>query len=800
MLVATSPARAPPSLAWGEAVREPGAGVHLQQQLGQVHARQPGGDGRLERDQAGGFLQLVQGGQHQVAAVHLHAGVPRQVRSRVPVGGVQPLGQARDLGQRVGGEAQGAADGRPCRLPCRSCQQAEARVGVAEAGGGEQVPAPDAGPHAIQQAQPVAQAVHATIPRLDLTPPPVRHEAERRGRGRAAAVRAPQVAHGVQRALPGRGGAEADGTEQRRQEAQLATLGAQLSEVQVARRPDDGVDLLQRRGERGARHDGEGRLPHGPVLHGVIHQHAAGAAELEGRGVEVADGPQPGALADLGRIGEQGRDHDVEQVEHIVLRARLQRPHEGEQGGGPPLPGQPRHGLRLGDRGEARQRRHPTRRDVRGARQAQGQRPHLVEPGDGTGQLGAAAKVRAIAQAVERAGPSALAGEQQGVKLPALLSGHVAGQGAPEPPRGAGADARDQALKGRCSGQQDLLRHQPGRRAVEQHAGPVGAGPAQGVEPARQAEAHERVGELAVAVALPDLGGVQPAHPAGIVLRQAARVGDAELPRQVGGHPGRHGGGIVEEGAQEADGAELDREAQAHVVPSFRGGQVAVGVVEVEVPGKLVGRRLAGVAAIPPLLLGGQEGDRHVGAASAASGAEQLAGARLRLPLAVHVGVQRADGDAELLGDVGGGVAAFGHHRHGRAQLGAGHQPRPSAGPPARAGRGEAGHRALQNQVALELGQGGEDAEHQPARGDGRVDAAGEHLEADAPLLQAVHQLDDVPERAADPVELPDHEGVALPRHVQGTGEAGAAGDGAGAGVVVDALRRDAGSQQRVAL
>ncbi len=87
---------------------------------------------------------------------------------------------------------------------------------------------------------------------------------------------------------------------------------AQLGEVGIAGRSDDGVDLLQRRREHCARHDGEGRLANGVVLHRVVHQHAAGAAELECGGTEVTDGAQSGLLADLGRISEQGGDHDVE--------------------------------------------------------------------------------------------------------------------------------------------------------------------------------------------------------------------------------------------------------------------------------------------------------------------------------------------------------------------------------------------------------------------------------------------------------------------------------------------------------
>jgi len=137
------------------------------------------------------------------------------------------------------------------------------------------------------------------------------------------------MAHRIQRRLTGRRGAEGDGTEHGRQEAQLAGLGAQLDKIEVTGRPDDGVDLLQRRRQHRARHDGKGCLPYGGVFHSVVHQYAAGAAELKGGGIEVADGAQPSFLADLGRVGEQGSDHDVEQVKHVVLRGCFQRPHEG---------------------------------------------------------------------------------------------------------------------------------------------------------------------------------------------------------------------------------------------------------------------------------------------------------------------------------------------------------------------------------------------------------------------------------------------------------------------------------------
>jgi len=40
-------------------------------------------------------------------------------------------------------------------------------------------------------------------------------------------------------------------------------------------------------------------------------------------------------------------------------------------------------------------------------------------------------------------------------------------------------------------------------------------------------------------------------------------------------------------------------------------GQLAIGIVEVEVPRELLRARFAGISAIAPLLFGGQERDRH---------------------------------------------------------------------------------------------------------------------------------------------------------------------------------------------
>jgi hypothetical protein len=50
---------------------------------------------------------------------------------------------------------------------------------------------------------------------------------------------------------------------------------------------------------------------------------------------------------------------------------------------------------------------------------------------------------------------------------------------------------------------------------------------------------------------------------------------------------------------------------EPHVIPTFDASQLAIGVVEVEVPCELVRARFAGMPAILPFLLGRQERDRH---------------------------------------------------------------------------------------------------------------------------------------------------------------------------------------------
>lgn len=96
------------------------------------------------------------------------------------------------------------------------------------------------------------------------------------------------------------------------------------------------------------------------------------------------------------------------------------------------------------------------------------------------------------------------------------------------------------------------------------------------------------------------------------------------------------------------------------------------------------------------------------------------------------------------------------HRRHSQPQLGRRHLERSAALPAACPRRRQARHRALCDQLALELGECGEDAEDQLASGGRGVDGrpvTSQHLEADAAPGQIVHGIDEMPQVAPKPVE-----------------------------------------------
>src|SRR3954451_9836059 len=114
----------------------------------------------------------------------------------------------------------------------------------------------------------------------------------------------------------------------------------------------------------------------------------------------------------------------------------------------------------------------------------------------------------------------------------------------------------------------------------------------------------------------------------------------------------------------------------------------------------------------------------------------------------VQVAVERGLGDPHQPADLGHGVALLAVELHrelaalGREQL------RPAALAPSGAGGGEAGLGPFADEVALDLRQGPEHVEDEPAAARGGVDLLLEALEPDPAALERLAEPDEVAQRA----------------------------------------------------
>jgi hypothetical protein len=96
----------------------------------------------------------------------------------------------------------------------------------------------------------------------------------------------------------------------------------------------------------------------------------------------------------------------------------------------------------------------------------------------------------------------------------------------------------------------------------------------------------------------------------------------------------------------------------------------------------------------------------------------------------------------------------------------------------------------LTDQVALELGQCGEDVEHELATRDSGIDRLLQAAEPDTTVGERGDGVDQVAQRAAEPVELPHHQGVAGAELVQDAVPLGAAAGAPAAALAVSVNTR----------
>jgi len=96
-----------------------------------------------------------------------------------------------------------------------------------------------------------------------------------------------------------------------------------------------------------------------------------------------------------------------------------------------------------------------------------------------------------------------------------------------------------------------------------------------------------------------------------------------------------------------------------------------------------------------------------------------------------------------------------------------GHDRRSAALAAASSGGGQSGGRAFADEVAFELGQGGEHVEDELATRSGGVDCLLQAAEPDATIGQAGDGVDQVAQGAAEAIQLPDDQGVTGTQLVQ---------------------------------
>ncbi len=108
--------------------------------------------------------------------------------------------------------------------------------------------------------------------------------------------------------------------------------------------------------------------------------------------------------------------------------------------------------------------------------------------------------------------------------------------------------------------------------------------------------------------------------------------------------------------------------------------------------------------------------------------------------------------------------------------------------PASRPSRRQSSHRALSNQLLLKLGQGRKEVEDESPSGGAGVEPLLERDEVDTAFVQPVHDLEQVADRAAQPVQPPHHQRVSLIEAFQALLQLGPIHRPAAQRLLVDAL------------
>ena len=187
----------------------------------------------------------------------------------------------------------------------------------------------------------------------------------------------------------------------------------------------------------------------------------------------------------------------------------------------------------FGAAGKAGQRRNTALRNPCRGRQGNAQLTHRFESLNRRTQSRPADARRSGPQLIKPGTTTAFRHYQQLLQSLALFGRNAAPQQAPESGLDPAAQAHHEPFERAAPRQQNLVCQQPGGRTLEELAGPLGAGPAQAVEPTRQPKANPRFGEVAITVVLANFGDVFPPLLARLIRLQRVAVDlQAQLARE----------------------------------------------------------------------------------------------------------------------------------------------------------------------------------------------------------------------------------------------------------------------------
>jgi hypothetical protein len=139
------------------------------------------------------------------------------------------------------------------------------------------------------------------------------------------------------------------------------------------------------------------------------------------------------------------------------------------------------------------------------------------------------------------------------------------------------------ALQDSGSWQQNLICDEPSCGAIEQHAGLIGARPAQSVKPSIESELDRAVRKIRISAALADSYRMIPSLPTRAVFAETCRILNAQLSSKDRQYRSRSLCQVFWKCSEVSHRTELHCEAESIVIAAIEGNETAIAVIKVEI-------------------------------------------------------------------------------------------------------------------------------------------------------------------------------------------------------------------------